>query len=46
MNSLKTVLAVSAGIILTGLLLNELGKGKAGSMLQGLAKNVTAGFGV
>lgn len=45
MQFLKTVLAVSAAIVVTGLLLNELGKGKAGAFPQSLAKNITAGYG-
>lgn len=45
MNLIKQTLAFSFAIIVTGLLLNELGKGKAGALAQSLAKSVTAGYG-
>lgn len=40
------VLGVFAGVIVTGSILDEVGQGKAGSLLQKLAQKTTRGFGV
>lgn len=45
-NAIQTLLVVSAGIILTGLLLEQAGKGRFGAGVKGIAQNVTRGYGV
>lgn len=46
MHFAKSVFVVVVGIVATGLLLDQAGKGRFGQGIKGIAQNVTAGYGV